>query len=128
MAGIALPTVFERLPARLIGLYLEPDGTFPNHPADPLRPENLADLLALMDETNPDLGVAFDGDADRAFFIDDRGVRIILEVDGGVKPGNVAQVVGAGADAVVAGSAIFGDQQLARNVAALKSAAGDGGD
>ncbi len=76
MAGIALPTVFERLPARLIGLYLEPDGTFPNHPADPLRPENLGDLLALMDETNPDLGVAFDGDADRAFFIDDRGVPL----------------------------------------------------
>jgi phosphomannomutase len=76
MAGIALPTVFEQLPARLIGLYLESDGTFPNHPADPLRPENLADLLALMDETNPDLGVAFDGDADRAFFIDDRGVPL----------------------------------------------------
>jgi phosphomannomutase len=64
------------LPAHLIGLYLEPDGTFPNHPADPLRPENLADLLALMAERNPDLGVAFDGDADRAFFIDDRGVPL----------------------------------------------------
>jgi phosphomannomutase len=76
MAGIAVPTVFDRLPAHLIGLYLEPDGTFPNHPADPLRPENLADLLALMAERNPDLGVAFDGDADRAFFIDDRGVPL----------------------------------------------------
>ncbi len=76
MAGIALPSVFDRLPARLIGLYLEPDGTFPNHPADPLRPENLADLLLLMAETRPDLGVAFDGDADRAFFIDDQGVPL----------------------------------------------------
>ncbi|MEA3511712.1 MAG: phosphomannomutase/phosphoglucomutase, partial [Actinomycetota bacterium] len=76
MAGIAVPSVFDRLPAQLIGLYLEPDGTFPNHPADPLRPENLADLLALMSERNPDLGVAFDGDADRAFFIDDRGVPL----------------------------------------------------
>ena len=76
MAGIALPSAFERLPARLIGLYLEPDGTFPNHPADPLRPENLADLLSLMDVEHPDLGVAFDGDADRAFFIDDRGVPL----------------------------------------------------
>jgi phosphomannomutase len=76
MAGIALPAVFERLPARLIGLYLEPDGSFPNHPADPLRPENLVDLLSLMDERNPDLGVAFDGDADRAFFIDDRGIPL----------------------------------------------------
>ena len=76
MAGIALPAVFDRLPSRLIGLYLEPDGTFPNHPADPLRPENLVDLLALMAETKPDLGVAFDGDADRAFFIDDQGVPL----------------------------------------------------
>jgi phosphomannomutase len=76
MAGIALPSVFERLPARLIGLYLEPDGTFPNHPADPLRPENLADLLLLMGVEHPDLGVAFDGDADRAFFIDDQGVPL----------------------------------------------------
>ncbi len=76
MAGVALPSVFDRLPSHLIGLYLEPDGTFPNHPADPLRPENLADLLALMDIERPDLGVAFDGDADRAFFIDDKGVPL----------------------------------------------------
>ena len=76
MAGVALPAVFDRLPSRLIGLYLEPDGTFPNHPADPLRPENLADLLSLMEAERPDLGVAFDGDADRAFFIDDQGVPL----------------------------------------------------
>ena len=76
MAGVALPSVFDRLPSHLIGLYLEPDGTFPNHPADPLRPENLADLLSLMDAEHPDLGFAFDGDADRAFFIDDKGVPL----------------------------------------------------
>jgi len=76
MAGVALPSVFDRLPAHLIGLYLEPDGTFPNHPADPLRPENLVDLLSLMEAERPDLGVAFDGDADRAFFIDDQGVPL----------------------------------------------------
>ncbi|MCL1594253.1 MAG: phosphomannomutase/phosphoglucomutase [Actinomycetia bacterium] len=76
MAGAVLPQVFERIDAELIGLYLEPDGTFPNHPADPLRPENLVDLMALVDETSPDLGVAFDGDADRAFFIDDAGVAL----------------------------------------------------
>ena len=58
--------------AQLSGLYLEPDGTFPNHPADPLNPENLRDLLALMERERPDLGVAFDGDADRAFFVDDQ--------------------------------------------------------
>ncbi len=76
MAGVVLPQVFDRIDAELIGLYLEPDGTFPNHPADPLRPENLVDLIALVDETKPDLGVAFDGDADRAFFIDDKGVPV----------------------------------------------------
>lgn len=72
MAGVALERVFDRIPADLTGLYLEPDGTFPNHPADPLVPENLADLEALMRQGEYDLGVAFDGDADRAFFLDDR--------------------------------------------------------
>lgn len=76
MAGVVLPRVFDRIGADLIGLYLEPDGTFPNHPADPLRPENLVDLIALVHEKEPDLGVAFDGDADRAFFIDDEGVPL----------------------------------------------------
>ena len=72
MAGVALERVFDRIPADLTGLYLEPDGTFPNHPADPLVPENLADLEALMRQGEYDLGVAFDGDADRAFFLDDQ--------------------------------------------------------
>jgi phosphomannomutase len=72
VAGVAVPTVFGRIPAELIGLFLEPDGSFPNHHPDPLRPENLRDLEALMRTESPDLGVAFDGDADRAFFIDDR--------------------------------------------------------
>ncbi len=72
MAGVALPGVFARLDAELIPLFLEPDGRFPNHPADPLQPENLRDLEAVMRAQHPDLGVAFDGDADRAFFIDER--------------------------------------------------------
>ncbi|MEE8458098.1 MAG: phosphomannomutase/phosphoglucomutase [Acidimicrobiia bacterium] len=76
MAGSVLSKVFDRIDADLIGLYLEPDGTFPNHPADPLRPENLVDLVALVQERKPDLGVAFDGDADRAFFIDDNGLPL----------------------------------------------------
>jgi phosphomannomutase len=76
MAGAVLPQVFARLDATLIPLYLEPDGTFPNHPADPLRPENLVDLTALVRAERPDIGVAFDGDADRAFFIDDEGVPL----------------------------------------------------
>ncbi len=73
MAGVAIELVFDRIEADLTGLYLEPDGTFPNHPADPLVPENLADLEALMSDGDFDLGVAFDGDADRAFFLDDHG-------------------------------------------------------
>ena len=71
VAGVAVPGVFGRLSAELIGLYLEPDGSFPNHHPDPLRPENLRDLEELMRRERPDLGVAFDGDADRAFFVDD---------------------------------------------------------
>jgi len=72
VAGVAVPMVFDRIPTRLMGLYLDPDGTFPNHHPDPLRPENLRDLEEMMRRENLDLGVAFDGDADRAFFIDDQ--------------------------------------------------------
>jgi phosphomannomutase len=73
VAGVMIPSIFERIDAGLIGLFLDPDGTFPNHHPDPLRPENLVDLTSLMMREKPDLGVAFDGDADRAFFIDDLG-------------------------------------------------------
>jgi phosphomannomutase len=73
VAGAVIPELFDRINCRLSGLYLEPDGTFPNHHPDPLRPENLRDLIHLMEAEEPDLGVAFDGDADRAFFIDDAG-------------------------------------------------------
>ncbi|MGH8957425.1 MAG: phosphomannomutase/phosphoglucomutase [Acidimicrobiia bacterium] len=73
MAGAVIHQVFARIPPELIGLYLELDGTFPNHPADPLQPENLVDLVALVGSEQADLGVAFDGDADRAFFVDDLG-------------------------------------------------------
>ncbi|HLU31252.1 MAG TPA: phosphomannomutase/phosphoglucomutase, partial [Acidimicrobiia bacterium] len=72
MAGVVLETVFERITPSLVGLYLEPDGTFPNHPADPIDPANLVDLIDLVERDGLDLGVAFDGDADRAFFVDDR--------------------------------------------------------
>lgn len=73
MAGVAVEKVFDRIDASLSGLYLEPDGTFPNHPADPLVPENLEDLRELLEYGEFDFGVAFDGDADRAFFLDDLG-------------------------------------------------------
>ena len=73
MAGVVVETVFDRIPPIILGLYLEPDGTFPNHPADPLQPENLVDVIALVRDRSADLGVGFDGDADRAAFIDDQG-------------------------------------------------------
>ncbi len=73
MAGVAIHQVFTRLDADLTGLYLEPDGTFPNHPPDPLVAENIEDIIALMADGDFDIGVAFDGDADRAFFLDDVG-------------------------------------------------------
>lgn len=76
VAGVAVPSLFDLIDADLIGLYLEPDGTFPHHHPDPMRPENLIDLSTLMSREEPDLGVAFDGDADRAFFIDDTGVAL----------------------------------------------------
>ncbi len=76
MAGAVVPAVFDRIDAELLGLYLEPDGNFPNHHPDPLKPENLEDLLDLMGRERPHIGVAFDGDADRAFFVDDQLVPL----------------------------------------------------
>ena len=76
MAGVTVSRVFAKLDCVLDGLYLEPDGTFPNHPADPIQPENLADLVEMVANGGHDLGVAFDGDADRAFFIDDQAQAV----------------------------------------------------
>jgi phosphomannomutase len=76
MAGITVSRVFAKLDSVLDGLYLEPDGTFPNHPADPIQPENLVDLVEMVANGGHDLGVAFDGDADRAFFIDDQAQAV----------------------------------------------------
>jgi len=72
MAGLVVPEIFERLPAKLVPLYMELDGTFPNHPADPIVPENQADLRRAVTEHHADLGLAFDGDADRVFLVDER--------------------------------------------------------
>lgn len=73
MAGTVIEGLFGRLGVRLIGLYLEPDGSFPNHPADPSHRANLEDLVGVVVSGRADLGVAFDGDADRAVFIDEQG-------------------------------------------------------
>jgi len=71
MAGLVVPTLFERLPAKLVPLYMDLDGTFPNHPADPIKPENQSDVKRTVTEFGADLGLAFDGDADRVFLIDE---------------------------------------------------------
>ena len=73
MAGYTVPKVFEGLPITLIPLYFELDGTFPNHEANPIEPENLRDLQRAVTEHHADVGLAFDGDADRCFVVDERG-------------------------------------------------------
>lgn len=70
MGGLVVPAVFEKLPFDLTILYVELDGTFPNHPADPIQPENLVDLQRAVLKHGADIGLAFDGDADRVFVVD----------------------------------------------------------
>jgi phosphomannomutase len=71
MGGLVAPEVFKGLPFDMELLYAELDGTFPNHPPDPIQPENLKDLQARVLEVGADVGLAFDGDADRVFLVDD---------------------------------------------------------
>jgi phosphomannomutase len=73
MAGTMLPPVLERLPIDSVRCYFEPDGSFPNHEPNPLLPENREFIVRKTLEEGADLGVAFDGDADRCFFVDDTG-------------------------------------------------------
>ena len=73
MAGHTVPEVFEGLPITLVPLYFALDGTFPNHEANPIEPENLRDLQRAVVEHHADIGLAFDGDADRCFVVDERG-------------------------------------------------------
>ncbi|RKS17181.1 phosphomannomutase [Arthrobacter sp. AG1021] len=81
MGGLTTPAVLgdavlDGLPLEIVPLYFELDGTFPNHPANPLEPENLKDLQAAVLKHGADLGLAFDGDADRCFVIDERGLPL----------------------------------------------------
>ncbi len=73
MAGHTVPKVFEGLPITVVPLYFELDGTFPNHEANPIDPENLRDLQRAVIDSEADIGLAFDGDADRCFVVDERG-------------------------------------------------------
>jgi len=73
MAGAMLPPVLERLPIDAVTCFFEPDGSFPNHEPNPLLPENREFIVGKTLEQQADLGVAYDGDADRCFFVDDTG-------------------------------------------------------
>ncbi|MHB8466674.1 MAG: phosphohexomutase domain-containing protein, partial [Acidimicrobiales bacterium] len=72
MGGLVAPAVFAHVPVELEILFGELDGTFPNHPADPIQPANLVDLQRRVLETGADVGLAFDGDADRVFLVDEK--------------------------------------------------------
>ncbi|MFI6596211.1 phosphomannomutase/phosphoglucomutase [Nonomuraea sp. NPDC050536] len=76
MGGHTVPAVFAGLPVEVVPLYFELDGSFPNHEANPLEPANLVDLQRAVVETGADLGLAFDGDADRCWVIDERGESV----------------------------------------------------
>ena len=76
MAGHTAPAIFARLNCTVIPMYFELDGSFPNHEANPLDERNLEDLKKAMIENQADLGLAFDGDADRCFLVDERGVAV----------------------------------------------------
>ena len=76
MAGKMLPPILAELPLQVTELYFKPDGTFPNHEANPLKAENLVDLQKAVREKGADLGVAFDGDADRCVFVDETGAAV----------------------------------------------------
>ena len=73
MGGYTAPAVFKRLNAEVIELYFELDGTFPNHEANPIEPSNLKDLQKAVKKHKADIGLAFDGDADRCFLVDEKG-------------------------------------------------------
>jgi phosphomannomutase len=76
MGGLVVPAVFDGLGFDLEVMYAELDGTFPNHPADPIDPANQVDLVARVREVGADVGLAFDGDADRVFLVDEQGVGL----------------------------------------------------
>ncbi|MFG2880045.1 phosphomannomutase/phosphoglucomutase [Streptomyces sp. NPDC048337] len=87
MGGHTVPTVFEGLPLDVVSMFFELDGTFPNHEANPLDPKNIVDLQARVIAEGADLGIAFDGDADRCFIVDERGE--------GVSPSAITALVAA---------------------------------
>ena len=80
MAGKMLPPIFEKLPFEYVPMYFELDGTFPNHPPNPIEPENIKELQERVVSEGADFGAAFDGDADRVFVVDEKGETISGDV------------------------------------------------
>jgi phosphomannomutase len=76
MAGLMLPPILDRLPVEAVRWFFEPDGTFPNHEPNPLLPENREFIVGEVRRQRADLGIAFDGDADRCFFVDETGAFV----------------------------------------------------
>ncbi len=76
MAGLTVPKVFEALPVEVVPLFFELDGSFPNHEANPIEPENIVDLQKAVVAHGCDFGAAFDGDADRMFLVDEHGTFV----------------------------------------------------
>ncbi|MCW1930215.1 MAG: phosphomannomutase/phosphoglucomutase [Candidatus Kerfeldbacteria bacterium] len=91
MGGFIVPKVFARLPVTLIPLYFELDGTMPNHEPNPIDPKNVQDLIATVKKEECDIGLAFDGDADRVFFVDELGNRISASLVGAMVAENMLQ-------------------------------------
>jgi phosphomannomutase len=116
MGAVGASAVFARLPVETVRMYFELDGTFPNHPADPLLEENRRDVVARVRSEGADLGIAWDGDADRCFFVDDEGEYV---------PGDfVTAILGAGFARREPGAKVVYDVRASRAVPDMVRAAG----
>ncbi len=91
VGGVGAHAIFPHLKAKLVPLYFELDGTFPHHLGDPLKPETLVDLQTKVKEVHADLGVAYDGDADRIGFVDEQGTIVPMDLVGALLAQEVLQ-------------------------------------
>jgi phosphomannomutase len=100
MGGLIAPAVFDGLPFKVDILFADLDGTFPNHPADPIQPENLVSLQKAVLDAGADVGLAFDGDADRVFLVDDRAEPISGSITTAIVAKSILQKTGPGESVV----------------------------
>ena len=116
MGAVGAAAIFDRLPVETVRMYFELDGTFPNHPADPLLEENRRDVVERVRAEGADLGIAWDGDADRCFFVDDTGTYV---------PGDfITALLGEAFARAEPGAKIIYDVRASRAVPERVSAAG----